>query len=146
MTQGRLLPAPSSQLPISEPSGSELLLVSGAAHNEQNGFWVEVLVDCPGVQGVFTYGLPAGLMVQPGDILSVPFGAQQMGGVVVQCLDELPSGVNLAQIREVDGVIARGFFPPAYWEILLRVAEVYDDVSRKERELIQRFRRDLRRL
>ena len=125
MTQGRLLPAPSSQLPISEPSGSELLLVSGAAHNEQNGFWVEVLVDCPGVQGVFTYGLPAGLRVQPGDILSVPFGAQQMGGVVVQCLDELPSGVNLAQIREVDGVIARGFFPPAYWEILLRVAEYY---------------------
>ena len=33
-----------------------------------------------------------------------------------------------------------------YVAILLRVAEVYDGVSRSERELIQRFRRDLRRL
>ena len=33
-----------------------------------------------------------------------------------------------------------------YVAILLRVAEAYDDISRKERELIQRFRRDLRRL
>lgn len=33
-----------------------------------------------------------------------------------------------------------------YVAILLRVAEAYDGVSRSERELIQRFRRDLRRL
>jgi len=120
MTQGRLLPALSSQLPVSKPP-----VFIEAACEQQTGLWVEVLVDCPGVQGVFTYGLAVGLMVQPGDILSVPFGAQQMGGVVVQCLDHLPSGVNLAQLREIDGVIARGFFPPAYWEILLRVAEYY---------------------
>ena len=119
MPQGRLLPSmPSSQL-------TKPLVVGGGVGHEQTGLWVEVLVDCPGVQGVFTYGLPVGLIVQPGDILSVPFGAQQIGGVVVQCLDVLPDGVNLAQIREVDGVVARGFFPPAYWEILLRVAEYY---------------------
>ena len=119
MLQARLLPSmPSSQL--SKPSvGADVTC------DEPTGLWVEVLVDCPGVQGVFTYGLPVGLIVQPGDILSVPFGAQQIGGVVVQCLGILPDGVNLAQIREVDGVVARGFFPPAYWEILLRVAEYY---------------------
>ncbi|MBM0740472.1 primosomal protein N' [Phormidium sp. CLA17] len=118
MTQGRLLPAPSSQPTVSTPVFSD----AGKTHN---GLWVEVLVDCPGVQGVFTYGLPVGLRVHPGDILSVPFGAQQLGGVVVRNVDELPAGVNLAQLREIDGVIARGFFPPAYWEILLRVAEYY---------------------
>ncbi|MEX0270053.1 primosomal protein N' [Leptolyngbyaceae cyanobacterium UHCC 1019] len=123
MPQSRLHPSPSSELPV-----SELPIVSGTDCYEQTGqtgLWVEVLVDCPGVQGVFTYGLPVGLMVQPGDILSVPFGAQQIGGVVVRCLTALPDGTNLAQLREIDGVIARGFFPPAYWEILLRVAEYY---------------------
>ncbi|PZV17095.1 MAG: primosomal protein N' [Leptolyngbya sp.] len=135
MTQGRLLSSvpssqlPSAQLPSSQQPVSELPGVSDVAYHEPNALWVEVLVDCPGVQGVFTYRLPVSLLgeqiVQPGDILSVPFGAQQIGGVVVQCLDKLPDGVNLAQIREVDGVIARGFFPPAYWKILLCVAEYY---------------------
>ncbi len=41
------------------------------------GQWVEVLVDCPGAQGLFTYRLGAGFSVQPGDILSVPFGASR---------------------------------------------------------------------
>jgi primosomal protein N' (replication factor Y) (superfamily II helicase) len=119
MPQSHLLPSPSSDLPA-----LELPVVSDTVCYE-HGLWVEVLVDCPGVQGVFTYRLPVGLLVQPGDILSVPFGAQQIGGVVVQCLAVLPDGTNLAQLREIDGVIARGFFPPAYWEILLRVAEYY---------------------
>ena len=30
--------------------------------------WLEVLVDCPGVQGLYTYSLPPDLSVQPGDI------------------------------------------------------------------------------
>ncbi|PSB67989.1 hypothetical protein C7B61_03240, partial [filamentous cyanobacterium CCP1] len=42
--------------------------------------WVEVLVDCPGTQGLYTYRIPPDLEIQPGDILSVPFGSQQVGG------------------------------------------------------------------
>jgi Primosomal protein N'' (replication factor Y) - superfamily II helicase len=51
--------------------------------------WIEVLVDSPfrgagdspGEENkLFTYRLPAELAVQPGDILSVPFGSQQVGG------------------------------------------------------------------
>src|SRR5207237_5166367 len=37
---------------------------SGGGQNQ----WVEVLVDCPGVQGLFTYRLPPDLSVNPGDV------------------------------------------------------------------------------
>jgi primosomal protein N' (replication factor Y) len=87
--------------------------------------WVEVLVDCPGAQGVFTYRLTAEMSVQPGDIVSVPFGAQQVGGVVIQRVDHLPVGLDLAQVRPVEAVIQQGFFPPTYWQLLQRVATYY---------------------
>ncbi|MBD1824833.1 primosomal protein N' [Cyanobacteria bacterium FACHB-DQ100] len=84
--------------------------------------WVEVLVDCPGAQGVFTYSVPSGLRVQPGDILSVPFGAQQVGGIAVRVLNDLP---KLEQIRSVDSIVSAGFFPASYWALLDRVARYY---------------------
>jgi len=87
--------------------------------------WVEVLVDCPGAQGVFTYRLDSGMAVQPGDIVSVPFGVQQVGGVVIQCPDTLPAGLEPAQVRPVEAVVQSGFFPAHYWQLLHRVAEYY---------------------
>ncbi|MBD2078892.1 primosomal protein N' [Leptolyngbya sp. FACHB-17] len=84
--------------------------------------WVEVLVDCPGAQGVFTYSVPSGLRVQPGDILSVPFGAQQVGGIAVRVLNDLP---KLEQIRSIDSIVSAGFFPASYWALLDRVARYY---------------------
>ncbi len=89
------------------------------------GGWVEVLVDCPGAQGVFTYGVPAGLSVAAGDIVSVPFGAQQVGGVVIQPVDRLPPEVTAAQVRPVEAVIQRSFFPATYWTLLQQVATYY---------------------
>ncbi|MDX2245014.1 MAG: primosomal protein N' [Leptolyngbyaceae cyanobacterium bins.302] len=87
--------------------------------------WVEVLVDCPGAQGLFTYQLLEGVAVQPGDILSVPFGAQQVGAIAIRCLSEFPAGLELAQIRPIEAVIQAGFFPPTYWQLLQRVAQYY---------------------
>ena len=87
--------------------------------------WVEVLVDCPGAEGLFTYALPDGLTVQPGDILSVPFGAQQVGAIAVQCPAHLPPDLEASQVRAIAAVIQAGFFPPAYWQLLQRVAEYY---------------------
>ena len=52
--------------------------------------WVEVLVDCPGAQGFYTYRLPIDLPVQTGDILSVPFGAQQVGAIAIRLLTVAP--------------------------------------------------------
>jgi primosomal protein N' (replication factor Y) len=86
---------------------------------------VEVLVDCPGVQEVFIYQVPSTLTVQPGDILSVPFGSQQVGAIAIRCLDQLPHDLNASQIKPVEAVIRTGFFPPTYGRLLNQIAEYY---------------------
>jgi primosomal protein N' (replication factor Y) (superfamily II helicase) len=87
--------------------------------------WVEVLVDCPGAQGVFTYQLPANLRVQPGDILSVPFGAQQVGAIALQLLAHPSPDLDPSQLRCVEAVVSASFFPPTYWALLHQVAHYY---------------------
>ncbi|WP_448570590.1 primosomal protein N' [Trichothermofontia sp.] len=87
--------------------------------------WAEVLVDCPGAAGLFTYEVPPDLGVQPGDIVSVPFGSQQVGAIAVRLLSHLPADLAPAQVRPITEVIARGFFSPTYWELLQRVAAYY---------------------
>ncbi|GAB4535188.1 MAG: primosomal protein N' [Pleurocapsa sp.] len=87
--------------------------------------WVEVLVDCPGVQGLYTYSLPSDLVVRSGDIVSVPFGMQIMGGIVVRLLRSIPTGIEISSIRPIDDVITSGFFLPSYWQLLQRVADHY---------------------
>lgn len=87
--------------------------------------WVEVLVDCPGAQGLFTYRLPPQLTVQSGDIVSVPFGAQQVGAIVVRCQVQPPPELDISQIRAIESVITAGFFPPNYWKLLNRIADYY---------------------
>lgn len=87
--------------------------------------WVDALVDCPGAQELFTYSVPPGLTVQPGDILSVPFGNQQVGAIAVRCYRESPTHLDPAQVREIETIISAGFFPVTYWTLLNRVAEYY---------------------
>jgi primosomal protein N' (replication factor Y) len=96
-----------------------------AAYGSQPLGWVDVLVDCPGAQELFTYRSPEGLRVQPGDIVSVPFGAQQVGAIAIRCHNSLPTDLDAGQIRDVDSVISTGFFPSHYWELLQRVADYY---------------------
>jgi len=91
----------------------------------QKQLWVEALVDCPGAQGLFTYSLPRSLEVQPGDILAVPFGSQQVGAIAVRLLTQLPRDLDLEQLRPVAEVISSGFFAPSYWTLLQRVAQYY---------------------
>lgn len=87
--------------------------------------WIEVLVDCPGAQGLYTYRLPSHLNVQAGDILSVPFGAQQVGAVAIRRVDHLPADLDVAAVRPIEDVISRSFFPAAYWVLLQRIAAYY---------------------
>ncbi|AFZ13117.1 replication restart DNA helicase PriA [Crinalium epipsammum PCC 9333] len=86
---------------------------------------VEVLVDCPGVQGLYTYRIPPDMQVEPGDILNVPFGSQQVGAIAIREINQLPADLNLSQIRDVEEVVCSGFFPTNYWTLLERVAEYY---------------------
>ncbi|MEH2347495.1 MAG: primosomal protein N' [Nostoc sp.] len=107
-----------SPLVVAEPSESYQL---GTTLNR----WVEVLVDCPGSTGLFTYRLPAQLEIKPGDILSVPFGAQQLGAIAIRLLAQPNIDLAPEKIREVEDIVSVGFFPSAYWELLNRVAAYY---------------------
>ncbi len=87
--------------------------------------WIEVLVDCPGVQGLYTYSLPSDLKVQPGDIVSVPFGTQIVGGIAIRYLNSLPGDLDYNQVKNIDNVITSGFFPTTYWQLLQKVSHYY---------------------
>ncbi len=87
--------------------------------------WIEVLVDCPGSSGLFTYRLPPQLVCQPGDILSVPFGAQQLGAIAIRSLTQPHKDIPREKIRDVEDVIHSGFFQDNYWTLIERVSQYY---------------------
>ncbi|MBF2097717.1 MAG: primosomal protein N' [Gloeomargaritaceae cyanobacterium C42_A2020_066] len=87
--------------------------------------WVEVLVDCPGLQSLFTYAIPAGLSVAPGDVLRVPLGSRTVGGIAIQARQQLPPEVNPEQVRPVTEVLSSQFFPAGYWALLSQLANYY---------------------
>ncbi|MEL7406981.1 MAG: primosomal protein N' [Cyanobacteria bacterium J06558_2] len=87
--------------------------------------WIEVLVDSPGTQGLYTYAIPDGLRVSVGDIISIPFGQQTTGGIAIRLLDTPPQNLAAKQIRAVEDVITSGFFQDTYWQLLEKVADYY---------------------
>jgi primosomal protein N' (replication factor Y) (superfamily II helicase) len=119
MDQSPLAPAPSWVAPVvAEP-------VTKYAMQPHQLQWVEVLVDCSGAQGLYLYQVPSDLQVQPGDILSVPFGAQQIGAIAIRLVAELPTDLDATSVRAVEDVVTRSFFPPHYWILLQQVAQYY---------------------
>ena len=93
--------------------------------NQVENGWVEVLVDCPGATGIFTYRLPSHLQVKSGDILSVPFGTQVVGGIAVRLLRVPNIDLPIEKIRDIEDVVSVGFFPEFYWQLLNQVASYY---------------------
>ena len=87
--------------------------------------WVEVLVDFPGTQGLYTYRLPTDLTVRGGDIVSVPFGMQVTGGIAVRLLTSPPENLDPKKIRAIEDVITSGFFLDTYWQLLEKIASYY---------------------
>lgn len=108
----------SSVIAVAEPWGSYQSQVKLSQ-------WVEVLVDCPGCLDLFTYKIPDQLLIKPGDILSVPFGATQVGGIAIRLLTQPDVDIPLEKIREVEDVVSAGFFPRGYWTLLNQVASYY---------------------
>ena len=97
------------------------LVKSPTAHSQ----WIEVLVDHPGAQGLYVYKLPPDLGVQPGDILSVPFGSQQVGAIAIRLTHQLPKALNPQKVKTVEGIVTTRFFSPVYWQLLERIARYY---------------------
>ncbi len=87
--------------------------------------WVEVLVDFQEGHNLYIYRLASGLVVKPGDIVSVPFGNQVKGGIAIRYLESLPSTLDPSQVKDIEDVIAQGFFPAEFWQLLNRLALYY---------------------
>ena len=87
--------------------------------------WVEVLVDFPGIQGLYTYSIREQMAIKPGDIVSVPFGMQIVGGIAICLVNRIPEDLDPQKIRPIEDVITTGFFPERYWELLQRLADYY---------------------
>jgi primosomal protein N' (replication factor Y) len=87
--------------------------------------WILVLIDCPGIQGLYTYAIPSNLTIQVGDILSVPFGSHLVGGIAIAFTTDLPIDLTVEQIKTVEEIIVQGFFTVEFWQLLHRVADYY---------------------
>jgi len=110
----------SPRLALAEPSSTY-----EATHSPQAEHWLEVLVDCPGIDTPLTYRVPLDLPAQPGDVVSVPLGQQTVGGIAIKRLERPPAGLNANRIKEIDGILAANFFPSHYWQLLEQVAQYY---------------------
>ncbi len=96
----------------------ELILASRAK-------WIEVLVDSPGAKSLYTYRMPDDDEVCPGDIVSVPFGRSQVGGIAVRQVDTLSEGLIPSSIKPIESIVNSSFFTKGYWRLLVRVARYY---------------------
>ena len=87
--------------------------------------WVKVLVDCPGIQGLYTYKIPTELKISAGDILSVPFNSRSIAAIAIDLLNDPPVDMDEDRIRSVESVTAACFFPKHYWRLLYKTADYY---------------------
>jgi primosomal protein N' (replication factor Y) (superfamily II helicase) len=99
--------------------------IAGYAVGTKVNGWIEVLIDIPGIQELYTYDIPTDLTVRLGDILSVPFGDRLVSGIAVRSISSLPDGLDRSRIKNVDDIIASGLFRDRYWELLFKIAEYY---------------------
>ncbi len=87
--------------------------------------WLEVWVDAPQGGGCYTYSSGTLSDLEPGDIVSVPFGSQVVGGLLLRRGVALPPGVRSDRIRPIEERVGTGLLPTSFWPLVERVAEHY---------------------
>lgn len=87
--------------------------------------FVQVLVDCPGIEGLLTYAIPHGMNVALGDILTVPLGQRYAGAIALDFVEASVVETFEAEIKPVYALVSTGLFPSRYWELLTRTANYY---------------------
>ena len=103
---------------VSEP-------IAGYATGNKTHGLVEVLVDCPGIQALYTYNVPERFSVGIGDILSVPLAGRVVGGIAIRFVDRATVDFPLDRIKDIEDVVASGLFRPEYWQWLSQIAAYY---------------------
>ena len=71
---------------------------------------VEVLVDCPGSEALYTYNIPPQFDVRVGDILSIPFRDRIVGGIAIRFIDSAALDFPVERIKDIEDVVASGLF------------------------------------
>lgn len=88
--------------------------------------WVEVLVDCPNLIGLYTYSISEDVFLKKGDIVTVPFGRQTLKAIVIKFEHNPPVNFPIEKkIKSIIDVTAQNLFPENYWEFLELVAKYY---------------------
>jgi primosomal protein N' (replication factor Y) (superfamily II helicase) len=109
---------------LSTPATVAEPITGYAIGNKSHGL-VEVLVDCPGIQALYTYNIPDKFTVQIGDIISVPLSGQVVGGIAIRFIDRAMIDFPLDRIRDIEDVVASGLFKHDYWNWLIKISEYY---------------------
>ena len=99
--------------------------ITGYAVGEKQRGLIEVLIDCPGIQALYTYNVSDKFDVQIGDILSVPLGGQIVGGIAIRFVDRSTINFPVDRIKDIVDVVASGLFRPNYWEWLIEISSYY---------------------
>lgn len=99
--------------------------ITGYAVGEKQRGLIEVLIDCPGLQALYTYNVSDKFDVQIGDILAVPLGGQVVGGIAIRFVDRSTLNFSPDKVRDIIDVVASGLFRPNYWEWLIQISEYY---------------------
>jgi primosomal protein N' (replication factor Y) (superfamily II helicase) len=107
--------------------------VGGSYHHVTQRI-VEVLVDVPPElvnfatkdgHKLYSYSIPTELDINPGDILSIPFGAQIVGGIAIRVINTPPSNLEANKIKQVEDVVHKHFFQESYWKLMERISQYY---------------------
>ncbi len=101
----------------------------GQTRQESETVWAKVLVDYPGASDqaldTYIYRVPSELKVSSGDIVSVPFGARQVGGIVISTVTRLPRDISFDSIKPIENILSNTLFNKEYWQLLNRVEDYY---------------------
>jgi len=81
----------------------------------------QVLVDCPGIEDLLSYAIPAGLPIARGDIVTVPLGKRLVNGIVMEVCS-LKSDLDL---RPIESCLSTSILPDTYWELLRMTSSYY---------------------
>ncbi|BDA70859.1 primosomal protein N' [Calothrix sp. PCC 7716] len=118
---------------IASPTKLKVAEVGGRYHSVTQRL-VEVLVDIPpGLvefatkdgHKLYPYFIPTELDIEPGDILSVPFGTSVVGGIAIRLINTPPLGIETNKIKQVEDVVHKHFFQESYWKLMERVSQYY---------------------
>ncbi len=83
----------------------------------------QVLVNCPGIEELLSYIIPSDIVVNRGDIVTVPLGKRFVSGIVMEL--EQTDSTECLTFRPIESCISTSILPDSYWELLNWTSNYY---------------------